>query len=187
MANRLSDHSDADLYRMLRGDSSTREAAFGELYTRHGSRIYLYCRKIMGDQAAADDAYQQTFLRFLQSAERDRLMTNLPAYLLRIARNVCLNAKKRMGYISVPLEEFQLSVEDVSLEAKELATMINAALDLLPEDYREAFVLQAYNGLSYREIAEVIDLPITTVRNRIVRAKQKIREILSPYLADYRE
>ena len=87
----------------------------------------------------------------------------------------------------MPLEEFHLLVEDTSLEARELARLVAMALELLPDDQREAFILQAYSGLSYKEIGEVIDAPISTVRNRVVRAKRRVREILSPYLEDYRQ
>ncbi len=179
--------SDEKLYGMLRGSPREREVAFRELYARHSSRVYLYCRKVMGDTETAEDLFQQTFLRFLQSAEAERIMTNVPAYLLRIARNLCLNHRKKMGNATVPLEEFQMPVEDTPLEDRELERMVSTALELLPEEYREAFVLQAYNGLSYKEIGEVTKAPVSTVRNRVVRAKQKIREILAPYLADYRQ
>lgn len=183
----LSRHTDAELCEMLRSDRAAKERAFTELYGRHSSRIWLYCRKVMGDAESASDMFQATFLRFLQSMEVEREMTNVPGFLLRIARNLCLNAREKMRPIPLPPNELRIPVEDDSLEAKELARLITTALDLLPEDQREAFVLQIYNGLSYKEIAEVIDRPVSTVRNRVVRAKQKIREILAPYLADYRE
>jgi RNA polymerase sigma-70 factor (ECF subfamily) len=186
MMSDISRHSDAELYAMLGGENALREKAFGELYARYSSKIYLYCTKILGRNGGVEDAFQQTFLRFLQSAQSDRLMTNVPAYLLRIARNLCLNQRKRAGQHTVPLEEFHLPVEDTSLEAKELERLVAMALELLPDDQREVFILQAYSGLSYKEIGEVIDAPITTVRNRIVRAKRRVREILSPYLEDYR-
>jgi len=182
----ISRHSDTELYAMLRSGNPLREQAFGELYTRYSSKVYLYCNKIVGKSGGADDAFQQTFLRFLHSAQKERIMTNVPAFLLRIARNLCLNQRKRAGQHTVPLEDFHLPVEDTSLEARELARLVAMALELLPEDQREAFILQTYNGLSYKEIGEVIEAPVTTVRNRVVRAKRRIREILSPYLEDYR-
>ncbi|GAB1370813.1 hypothetical protein MASR1M45_08750 [Candidatus Kapaibacterium sp.] len=59
-------------------------------------------------------------------------------------------------------------------------------LELLPDMHKEAFILQAFQGLSYSEIAAVLDVPVTTVRNWIVRAKSKLREILLPYFESYR-
>ena len=183
----LSGHTDARLYAMLREKGKARDLAFRELYARHSPRVWLYCLKIMGEHTAAEDVFQGTFLRFLQSAEVDREMTNVPGYLLRIARNLCLNTKAKMQPVARPIEEWELVTEEHEIESRELEQLVATALDLLPEDQREAFVLQAYNGLSYKEIAEVIDRPVTTVRNRVVRAKRRIREILAPYLVDYRE
>lgn len=187
MTENLSRYSDDQLYTMLSGDQQTKDRAFAELYARYSSRVWLYCLKIMGDQESAADMFQGTFLRFLQSAGVERQMTNVPGFLLRIARNLCLNTRQKMQPTAVAVEDIQIPVEDQSLESKELARLVSTALDLLPDEYREAFVLQVYNGLSYKEIAETIDHPVSTVRNRVVRAKKKIREILAPYLVDYRE
>ena len=183
----FSRHRDAHLFGLLSEDQSTKDQAFTELYARHSSRVWLYCLKIMGDREAAEDMFQETFLRFLQSAEVEREMTNVPAFLLRIARNLCLNAKGKKRPVATPLEEPEFPVEEHPVEARELERLISTALDLLSDEHREAFVLQAYNGMSYEEIADIIDRPVSTVRNRVVRAKKKMREILAPYLVDYRE
>jgi RNA polymerase sigma-70 factor, ECF subfamily len=182
MADSVKSASDIQLYALLRSDAE-REAAFAELYARYSSRVWLYCRRIVGDEALADDLFQDTFLRFLKSAAQEREMTNVPAYLLRIARNLCLNAK-RDHKTTVALEDFHFQFEDRTAEHAELARLVAMALDLLPEDHKEALSLQTYGGLSYNEIAEIMGVPMTTVRNWIVRAKKKMREILSPYLAD---
>ena len=58
------------------------------------------------------------------------------------------------------------------------------SLDLLPDNYREMFVLREYDGLSYQEISDVTDIPVATIKVRLYRAKKKMRKILAPYLAD---
>jgi RNA polymerase sigma-70 factor (ECF subfamily) len=103
---------------------------------------------------------------------------------MTIARNMCLTHKTRQTKAYVPVEDFHLTVRDVPYEHKELLQLIHASLELLPEDYREAFVLREYNGLSYQEIAEVIGESLEVVKIRIFRAKKKLRDILAPYLAD---
>jgi RNA polymerase sigma-70 factor (ECF subfamily) len=176
--------SDNELYQMLSREHAVREAAFAEIYQRHSGRIFSYCRKIIGSTAHADDIFQETFLTFLNTAGSERMMTNLPAYLLRIARHLCLE-QKRHGSQSVPLEDFDIPVrESNSLEANELSKMISAALELVSDEQREAFVLQMEHDMSYQDIAETMEVPVTTVRNWIVRAKSKIRNILSPYLEE---
>lgn len=187
MQKPVSSYSDTELYALLHTETKEREEAFTELYTRYSSRVFLYCRCILNDRDLVRDVFQETWLRLLQGVERGRMIENVPAYLLRICRNLCFDIKKNARTrVIVSFEDFNFPVEDNALETKELQTLIATALEMLTDDYREAFILQAYNGLSYKEIAEVIDEPVSTVRNRVVRAKYKIREILAPYLVGYR-
>jgi len=86
--------SDIELYAALKNGKSVSEPAFAELYARHSPRIFAYCRRILGDRESAQDAFQETFIRFYNSAQQNREMTNVPAYLLRIARNICLNMQR---------------------------------------------------------------------------------------------
>jgi RNA polymerase sigma-70 factor (ECF subfamily) len=184
MAQKNQHIPDADLYAALRGEKHESEPAFAELYARHSPRVFAYCRRILGDKERAQDAFQDTFIRFYNSASQERDMTNVPAYLLRIARNICLNMQ-RSNRMTTTLEEYHMPYsEEFSHEKKELLSLVTTALELLPDDYREAFVLREYDGLSYQEIAEVTESSMATVKIRIFRAKQKIREILAPYLED---
>lgn len=82
--------SDRELYHYL-SMPEHRERAFEEIYRRYGQRIYAYCRKILFNTQDAEDAFQSTFLKFLSSVSPDREMTNLPAYLLTIARTTCMD------------------------------------------------------------------------------------------------
>jgi RNA polymerase sigma-70 factor (ECF subfamily) len=176
--------SDTELYAALKLEKPSSEQAFSELYARYSPRIFAYCRRILGDRDRAQDAFQETFVKFYNSAQEEREMTNVPAYLLRIARNLCLNMQRsQKGHIS--LEEYHLpSSLDISHEKKELLGLITKAMETLPLDYKEAFILREYEGLSYQEIAEITDSSLSTAKIRIFRAKQKIREILAPYIAD---
>jgi RNA polymerase sigma-70 factor (ECF subfamily) len=182
----LQTYSDADLYTLLRHED-TQSAAFSQLYDRYASRVYLYCRRILGDGVLADDLFQETFLKLLNCGREERPVSNVPAYLLRIARNLCLNARRRPSYSTVSLEELQLPIENYHpVESAELSRLVAMALELLHDEYREALALQVYGELSYQEIAEVLDVPVTTVRNRIVRAKKKVRDILAGYMEEMR-
>lgn len=175
---------DLDLFRRLSGPEQDAQAALTILYRRYSQRIYTYCRKILGDNATAEDLLQETFVKLYESGKRGSPVENFPAYLMTIARNMCLTHKTRQTKAYVPVEDFHLTVRDVPYEHKELLQLIHASLELLPEDYREAFVLREYNGLSYQEIAEVIGESLEVVKIRIFRAKKKLRDILAPYLAD---
>lgn len=132
----------------------------------------------------ARDILQETFVKLFNKGKQAAVIENFPAYLMTIARNLCLTYKSRISREYVQFEDFHLSVRDVPYEQKELLQLIQTALDLLPDEYREAFVLREYNGLSYNEIAEVVGVSLETVKVRIFRAKQKLRDILAPYLED---
>ena len=176
--------SDIELYAALKLEKPSSEKAFAELYARYSPRIFAYCRRILGDYDRAQDAFQETFVKFFNSAQQEREMSNVPAYLLRIARNLCLNMQRsNKGHIS--LEEYHMpSSYDMSHDKKELLSLITQAMETLPLDYKEAFILREYEGLSYQEIADMTESSLSTVKIRIYRAKQKIREILAPYIAD---
>jgi RNA polymerase sigma-70 factor (ECF subfamily) len=182
-AQSLGHVSDEELYRMLNEATGTRDAAFAELYARHGARIWAYCRCVCGGGSSAEDVFQDTFVRFLESARRDHSVDNVPAYLLRIARNTCLNVH-RARKPTVMLEDVHLPAHDTSFDRRELLELVTMALDLLPEDYREAFYLREFEDLPYKEIAAMLDTTPVTVRIRVTRARKKIREILHPYLAE---
>ncbi len=183
MEKRTSQYTDTELFYQLQ-NAATAEAAFTELYTRHSSRVYAYCRRILGDAEEAQDIFQDAFTKFFQSAKQEREMTNVPAFLLRIARNLCLNSKRAARQPAVQIEDFHLPAHDTPYDKTELLQLITMALDLLPHDYRESFVLREYDGMSYAETAEIVGASIATVKIRVFRAKQKIREVLAPYLAD---
>jgi RNA polymerase sigma factor (sigma-70 family) len=154
--------------------------AFSELYDRYSSKIYLYCRKVFGDGSFAEDIFQETFLQLLKSIENNVKINSVKAYLLITARNLSLNFKRQNRVETVEYNDLMHLFNDRTYEMKEITQLVDSALDLLSEDQKEAFILQVYNGLSYSEIANITNVPLTTVRNRVVRAKYKLREILTP-------
>lgn len=179
------EYSDAELFYMLCDDKRTAEGAFSELFKRHSPRIYAYCKRFIGNLEEAEDLFQETFIRFHQSASKDRVMTNVPAFLLKIARNLCVNFKKREKQ-SVSYEDYM--VPDYGTESgseqSELLDLIKDALETLPDEYKEPFILREYHGLTYKEIAEITEMPLSNVKERIHRAKQKIKDILAPYMQE---
>lgn len=182
MKKDLSKLSDMKLYELIKNnDDKLKGDAFAELYARYSRGIYAYCRRILGSELQAEDIFQETFLSFLKSTEQDREMTNVQAFLLRIARNLCLNENRQKKTTLLSLNDFDLGVEDNRMERTEVSKMIVAALDLLTEEQKEAVVLQIYHDMTYQDMAEVLDLPISTVRNRVTRGKQIIRMALAPY------
>lgn len=177
---------DAELFYRLAGPKEHAEAAFAELYARYGGRVFAYCLRFLGQRDEAQDVYQETFIRFYESAQQSREMTNVPGYLLKIARNLCLNCRRNKKH-TVEFEDYQSLVQPATAEKTEFLQLITTALDMLPDEYREAFVLREYEGLSYAEIADIVGASLSNVKVRIFRAKQKIRDILAPYIEEFSE
>jgi RNA polymerase sigma-70 factor (ECF subfamily) len=161
------------------------ESAFTELYERYARRIHAYCYRILSNADEADDAFQETFLRFHKTIKTGGVMTNVSGLLFTIARNLCINIKKKNTRgASDSLEDHTLSSRDALYENRELLSLIRTSLELINPDYREAFVLREYNGFSYKEIAEILDVSVPTAKIRVFRAKEKIRTVLEPYLKE---
>lgn len=183
MDKKLEEYSDNELYYMLCDNKETAEKAFSELYSRYSSMLYAYILRFVGDREEAQDLFQEVLVKFHQSANKDREMTNVSGFLMTIARNLCINYK-RADTKNVSYEDYMASNDDGNSkpENNELLELIKMAIDLLPDEYKEAFILREYQGYSYNDIAELTNETLTNVKVRIFRARNKIRKILKPYL-----
>ncbi len=180
-----SGYSDAELFGLLREKKSIAEAAFAELYSRYATRIYSYCRTILRNKEDAEDAFQETFAKFYQSAQQEREMTNLPAYLLRIARNTCLNMKRQRRQEIVSFDEEYMHPTRDDPDREEMLKLIETAVELLPDDLREIFILREYQGYRYAEIAQALSISEEAARVRAYRARKQVQKILAPYIKDF--
>lgn len=176
-------YSDQELIRMLQGRKRQKEKAFTFIYNNHSQRVYAYCLRITGSAEDANDIFQETFFKFYDLAANSKEIENFNALLLRIARNLCLNYKREKSKVYHP-EDFEYDELGTNYEDKELLDLISKSLELLSFKDREAFVLRQYQGLAYSEIAEIIGVTESAAKNRCWRAKEKIKEILEPYLKD---
>jgi RNA polymerase sigma-70 factor (ECF subfamily) len=100
---------------------------------------------------------------------------------------MCVNhlKQRKIHEGNISFEDYMISQDDKShSNDTELLELINAALDTLPDKYKEMFILREFDGLSYNDIAEVTEETVANVKIRIHRSKQKIREILEPYIKE---
>ncbi|TAL68274.1 MAG: RNA polymerase sigma factor [Bacteroidetes bacterium] len=185
MRQNFSTYTDEKLVFLLRSDNKEEsEIAFTEVYNRYSSRVHAYCLRVLNDYEQAEDIFQEVFIRFFQKIKSNYPETNVSGYLIKIARNLCLNYK-RDKVNTINIQENDIYFEPgKSFENSELLDLITTALELLDFEYKEAFVMREYDGLSYNEIAEVTNTTVTNAKSRVFRAKQKIKEILQPYLKD---
>jgi RNA polymerase sigma-70 factor (ECF subfamily) len=177
--------SDRELVDAIRVNDQQAEPAFRILYDRYGKRLYAYGLKVLRTESRASDIVQDTFLRLLTSIRRGDQIENVPAYLLRITRNLCLNARRDEHLSYMDPEHIDLIDEHRELpEDADMRQHVLRALDRLPDVYREAIVLQMYSGLSYAEICDVTGESLPTIRHRISRAKQRLRTYLLPLIIE---
>lgn len=166
--------------RIARGD----ERAFLELYDRHVSRVYGLTLRILGDPMLAEEATQDTFLKFWSRA-RQYLAERGPflPWLLTIARRVALDRirlEARRPTLSNPTDpdETWKSLPDLdSVTDESRWRSIYFAVQNLHPDQRNVIELAYYQGMSQSEIAEVLGLPLGTVKTRLRTAMQNLREI----------
>ena len=164
MSDQTEGPSDRDLVLQARdGD----QEAFGTLIRRHQQRIFGLGVRLLGSASDADDLVQETFLRAWRALDRFDAERPLVPWLVRIASNRALDALAARGRRAA--EELTESVPwqgpspDEDVERARLREEVMRALSGLPDDQRTILVLRAYEGLSYREISDTLDVPIGTV------------------------
>ncbi len=177
--------SDEELFAAMGGGRRSASLAFSELYDRHAPRLFAYCCSILKDDELARDVFQESLAKLYEMARQGESVHHVPALLLRIARNRCLNeVQKRKRSRAVPLADQQFPSHDRPYEQTEFLSLIETALEMLPDDCREAFILKEFAGLGYREVGQVTGVSLTAARSRIFRARRALREILAPYIND---
>ena len=172
---------DGDLITRFKGGDVS---GFEELVRKYQDRIYNLCRYMIQDAHDAQDAAQDVFLKAHQNLKGFKPDASLYTWLYRIAVNTCLDYKKKSRPEQAEDESVidDLTSTDASPEqryqSKEIGQAIQAALQKLPEHLRAAIVLKEIEELSYEEIAAVLDTSLGTVKSRISRAREELRELL---------
>lgn len=181
----------SDDLQLIRSTLAGDRNAFGELVLRYQDRLYSTLARMLGSSHDARDVSQDAFLLAYQKLDTFRQESSFYAWLFRIAYHAAINNRRRVRRTPIPLpglgESADLDHPDTSLssppeapiEARESELQLHQALQQLPEDYRAALLLKELEGLPYEEIAELMQCPVGTVRSRIHRARQMLRERLS--------
>lgn len=151
--------------------------AFGELFARYKNPIYGYVRRRVNDPGRAEEITQDVFLALVQHRNGYEVTASFRTYLYRIALNrVASEYRKKKE--DEPLPEGSGPAESGSDPA--VVQQVRQALAQLEPEQREIVLLREYQGLSYQEIAEVLKVPVGTVRSRLFRAKMALRDVLAP-------
>lgn len=181
---------DPDRELVLRARAGER-AAFDQLVGRYQRRLLRLVLRLLRDQAEAEDVVQETFLKAYRALPRFRGEAAFFTWLYRIAlngaRNAILRRRQRTGPMGavpsqLPSPAPEGGTPEAMLLSKQVMQAIDAALEALPLELRTAIVLREIEGLSYEEIAQIMECPLGTVRSRLFRAREAIARRLRPLL-----
>lgn len=179
--------SDAQLLARFRAGE---KAALDELFRRYRQPGYRVAYRLLGSEADALDAVQEGFLKALTHLDGFQGRSSFKTWLLRVISNAALDLGRQRGrreLLSLDglgaderdgLYPARLDDPAKGLERADLRRVLGAALATLSEAQRQTFVLHAEAGLSYREVAEAMQISIGTVMSRLYYARQKLRAVL---------
>ena len=179
----LEQPSDAELMARVReGDRD----AFADLVDRHKDAVVSYLTRLTGHRDRAEDLAQETFLRLFRSARDYSEQGYLRAYLFRIATNLVRSEERRERRLRLlqpflPREEHAEPAAPNGLLRRELHREMAAAMAKLPLRYRVPLVLHEIEGWSYVDIAQEIGCREGTVKSRVHRGRQQLKQKLEPY------
>jgi RNA polymerase sigma-70 factor, ECF subfamily len=160
---------------------------FTILFNKYKKRIYNYALKMLNDRMHADDIVQNVFIRLFENLGNIYNKQSIQFWLFKTTRNEILTLFRNRGIKqlytnAVDLEEVEIeSPQSVSdeIENKELNKLILNELNKMNEDFREVFVLREYSGLSYKELASLIEIDEDLVKSRLYKARQKLVDKIS--------
>jgi len=166
---------------------------FELLVERYQTRLVNYLYRMVRNLEEAHDLTQEVFIRVYQALDRYDSQYRFSTWLFRVAQNAAIDVIRKRRIQLVPLtrraDEGGEAMVDLelpdgqpsaleSLQGRELDASIRAAIDTLPWEYRELILLRHYGELAYEEIAEVKAMPLGTVKNKLFRARQMLKQHL---------
>lgn len=159
--------------------------AFSQLVRSHREGVVNVVYRMCGDANLADDAAQEAFIRAWQHLRGYRPRSPFRNWLYRIAVNVARDALRRqketLDIEGLPIANSEQGPEDL-VEGHERGERVRKAVLSLPRASRAVLVLREYEGLSYREIADTLDIPMGTVMSRLSYARNRLRRSLAHYM-----
>lgn len=170
------------------------ESAFDEIVKRYKTRLFNYIYKYISDIERSEEITQEVFIRVYRSRERYKIKAKFSTFIYRIALNLAFNEVRNRNRRKTDLQdEFddklfthkqgENSTPEKIYEKKELEIILNKEISNLSSKYKDVILLCDIEGLSYKEVAQILDISIGTVQSRLsrgrVRLKQRLESILS--------
>jgi RNA polymerase sigma-70 factor (ECF subfamily) len=171
-----------DERRLALGAAAGDPAVFTEIVERFKGSVFGICRRYVGEHDAQDLA-QETFVRAFVHRERFDPTRPLKPWLLTIARNLCIDRLRSAEQRQRPEQDMSVYADrsvgaEQELAGRQELALLARGLELLPEGQREAIAMYHLEGLSYREMSDVLGVPIGTVMTWLHRGRKRLREIV---------
>lgn len=163
------------------------EEVFSQLASEYRNKLLVYAYRMVGNIEDARDIVQDTLLKAYISRAQFANGTNVRAWFYKITHNVALNyiqdkkTEKRV-YEKIGNRQSKIQYDDIQVEHSELKNMMQKEIGKLPAQYREVVILRFMQHLKYEEVAEVLDIPLNTVKVYIARGLNILRKRLKPIL-----
>jgi RNA polymerase sigma-70 factor, ECF subfamily len=176
---------DTDELQLIEQAVAGDERAFAELVTRYQTAVYNLAYRMLGDAGEAEDAAQEVFLRIYRRLATYDADHRFSTWVLSIASHYCIDLLRRKRPWLVPLENISnwMRARTRGPEAAALAVeqqdIVRGLLAKLPEHYRLVLLLRYWHDLGYEEIAQVVDLPVSTIKARLHRARNALAALVN--------
>ena len=184
-----------EVARLVKAAKAGDKQAFGRLVEAFQDRIYGYLARMLGDPDEAEDVAQEVFVRAFRSLGRFRGASSFHTWLYRIASNLAIDVarkRKRQSNTAYSLdapvelgdEEYERDIPDESRapdqvsEQKQVQSVVRQAVMDLPGKLRDVMVLYELQGESYEDIADILDVPLGTVKSRLFNARGQLKKRL---------
>jgi RNA polymerase sigma-70 factor (ECF subfamily) len=177
--------SENEIVEKIRGGD---KPAFENIFRMHYSHLCSYANKFVMDMDASEEIVQELFFQLWQKKETIIITSSLKSYLFRAVHNSCLNYIKHKN-IRLKYKEYITNEQKESWceqsgdsEINQLQDKIRQAIDKLPPERKKVFLMSRFDELSYKEVAEKLNISIKTVENQIGKALKFLREELKEYI-----
>lgn len=176
-------NSDDD-FSLIQRFSNGEESTFNQLVARHREKVRNIIYLSMGNASSIDDIAQDVFITVYKNLSHFRFECQFSTWLYRITVNKCRDQLRKMKIrkILVPIKETENEISyKFNEDKKEMKEMVRKAISKLPDKLRIPLLLKDIEGFSYQEISETVQCEIGTVKSRIFRARENLRDQLRPY------
>jgi RNA polymerase sigma-70 factor (ECF subfamily) len=168
---------DQELYEIITRAKKGDQEAFALLVSRFKQNIFRYAYGMLGDRMEAEDAAQEAFIKAFYSLPKLDNVYAFSSWLIRIASNLCYDRLQKLNKEHVLAAEWiNTHVTQNDMQQSDLHMMVEAAIKTLSPEHREVVILRDLQGYSYEEIAEMINVPLGTVKSRISKARLLLRK-----------